>query len=120
MEKRANSRVAFQANATINADGRMVEGAVVDLSLKGMFCQTAETLPVGTKVKVTVVLSGSSTELDIELAGAVVRSVDEGIAVWFAEMELDAFVHLRNVVSYNAGDPDAIMAEFEAAAGAAE
>ncbi len=41
---------------------------------------------------------------------------NEGVAIWFDEMGLDAFVHLRNIVSYNAGNPDGIMAEFKASA----
>jgi len=40
----------------------------------------------------------------------------DGVALQFAQVDLDSFVHLKNIVAYNSGGEDKIMEEFVASA----
>lgn len=66
----------------------------------------------GHRVEVFLYLSGSTSQLTVEAKGKVLRSDDRGIAVQFDEIDLDSFIHLRNIVALNEGDMDRIMQEF--------
>ena len=112
MQKRKFSRVEFKSEAFVQREGLQIKGEVDNLSLKGMFLNTAQKHPLNEAVDITIYLSGTSSELAINLKGIVVRHEDRGIAVNFNWMDLDSFIHLRNVIAYNMGDKDAVMEEF--------
>ena len=111
MEKRKYQRVTFQADAVARGNGFELGGKVENLSMKGLFLKATGDLGDG-PLRLTIHLSGCSSKLSIELVGKVVRKTDEGTAIEFLEMDLDSFIHLRNVVSYNSDDADAIMDEY--------
>lgn len=111
MEKRKHQRISFQAEAVVRGNGLTVSGKIENLSMKAMFLKA--TGDFGNKpLQVTILLSGSSSKLSIELTGRVVRKEEHGMAVGFLEMDLDSFIHLKNVVSYNSEDADEIMDEY--------
>ena len=114
-KKRDTTRVEFHTRAEVRAGGKVIEGTVENLSLKGMFLK-AETshfsIQSGQAVGILIRLAGARTKLSIELRGKVIRWDKEGLGIEFTEMEFDTFVHLRNIVAYNSGDEDRIMEEF--------
>jgi hypothetical protein len=112
MEQRKHRRVPFHAEATARCGDTVVNGKIENLSMKGMFLSTDHRLIEGDTLAITVKLTGSSTELSLNLTGSVVRQTDAGMAIAFKEMDLDSFIHLRNVVSYNSGDADEVMGEY--------
>jgi hypothetical protein len=112
MEKRKNKRVPFHAEAMVKNKDIMINGKIVNLSMRGMFLNTDGRLPNDDQVKITILLTGSSSQLSIDLMGRVSRQTDIGIAIVFKEMDLDSFIHLRNVVAYNSTDADEIMDEY--------
>ena len=112
MEKRKHKRVPFQAEAVVRDRDLTVSGKIENLSMKGLFLKAAAA-DVGTgPLEVTILLSGSSSKLSIELTGKVVRKTENGMALQFLEMDLDSFIHLKNVVLYNSEDADAILDEY--------
>lgn len=112
MEKRKFSRIPFQIKAEMDAEGQKFEGEVDNFSLKGMFVKTEHTLENGTSVFSTVKLTGTNSSLIIQLKGRVVRTTPEGIGIFFEEMDLDSFIHLKNIIDYNTADPDKVKDEF--------
>lgn len=112
VEQRRNSRVDFDVEATLNCDGRVVAGKVENVSLKGMLLRTSRSLDVDAPVDIGLDLIGSKPPVHVEFPGTVVRMTDDSVGVQFGPIGLEAFTHLRNIVSLNAGDPDKIMAEF--------
>ncbi len=112
MEKRELTRVSFNIEATVKYQKRTFRGKVENLSLKGMFIQTNEKIDPQNKIDITIHLAGESSELEINLIGIVVRETPGGIGVQFEKVDLDSFIHLRSIVSYNSGDDDRIMDEF--------
>ena len=98
--------------AIIRHRHRSFRGEVQDISLKGMFVKTGEKIAAGEMVEVMVSLTGDSSCLSINLEGVVLRAVEEGIALQYRKVDLDAFIHLRNIVSYNLDNSEKVMEEF--------
>ncbi len=100
-EKRDLPRVNFETFIEINSGHETLMGEVINLSLKGVLVKTPSTFPKGTLVDLIIQLHGSTTELSIELKGTVSRHEDETMAIVFKEMELDSYVHLKNIIFYS-------------------
>ena len=112
MEKRALSRVVLQMDAAVRWRDGGVEGQVENLSLRGAFVSAGEKPPPQAPVDVTIRLSGPTSELSVRAKGLVARTEDRGFAVVFGEIGLDSFLHLKNVISYQNGDPEKVAAEL--------
>ena len=112
MEKRRFSRVPFKIQAYIEAEGLQFTGEVENISLKGMFVITEHIMELGAPLSVRINLTGSQSNLIIDLKGKVVRKTTDGIGVFFESMELDSFIHLKNIVDYNSADPEKIIEEY--------
>ena len=105
MERRKNRRVPFQVIATVQTEQISIKGMVDNLSMKGMFLITMETLSGGSPLEISIILSGSSSLLSIKVKGRAVRQTEVGIAIEFQEMDLDSFTHLRNIIAQTPDDP---------------
>lgn len=112
MEKRNNTRVLFDVNAVLKYDGKKIKCNVVNLSLNGGLFHTEEKIPENADLKIDIIMEGTTSQLTINLEGTVVRAVGSEIGVKFKSMDLDSFVHLKNIVVYNEGDEEKIMQEF--------
>ncbi len=112
MENRKYRRVPFHAEAVIRDGEATITGTVDNLSMKGMLLCNPQANVTGNVLDIRIVLSGSTSELSINLKGKAIRQTDKGIAVEFGEMGLDSFTHLRNVIAYNSGDADAVAEEY--------
>jgi hypothetical protein len=106
------SRVPFRIEAQVQSDHGTFYGEVKNLSLKGMYVAVPESHPVGEAVDIKIYLAHDNPVVMIEVQGEVVRTDSEGIAVRFTKVDLESFTHLRNVVSLNTGDADAVMDEL--------
>lgn len=113
MDDRTKSRVVFHVNASIDYDGRTINGEVENLSINGMFLKTAEDLQIGKEVEVSIYLSGTTSELSLKINGVIVRKDERGIAIKFSQIGFDSYVHLKNVIDFNKLDENKIIREFE-------
>jgi hypothetical protein len=110
--QRQHSRVTFQAAMDLGFSGRRFEGCRTrDLSLKGVFVVGADGQE-GEQCEVTLHLTGTSSDLTLNMKGEVVRVEPGGIALRFSEIDLDSFTHLRNIIYYNIEDPDILDHEL--------
>jgi len=112
MERRSFTRVIFKAEATVSYGGNSFTTPVKNVSLKGMFLETLEDMPLNEPLEVKIVLSGNTTRLTVNLKGKATRQDDSGFAILFDGMDLDSFVHLKNVITCNATDREHILQEF--------
>ena len=112
MTQRKATRVIFKSEGEITFNDITIKGQIENLSLRGMFLKTSAKIDTNTNVDTKIYLSGTESDLSIKLKGIVTRLDKNGLAIQFDEMELDSFVHLKNIVSYNEGDADKIMREF--------
>jgi hypothetical protein len=113
MEKRNTIRVPFHVRSVVKHGDIVIEGDVMDLSTGGMLFQTTGDIPLDEVVQVSLFLYGTSSNLSLNISGRVVRKSDGGTAIKFTELDLDSFIHLRNIVSRNAFDEQKIIQEFQ-------
>lgn len=114
MEKRKNTRIVFNVTAIVRFMDKDFEGNIINLSLKGMLIKLSGPIPENSKVNIKMYMEGDSSKLAIDIEGQVLRTDNKGTAVIFSSMDIDSFIHLRNIVAYNEGDEDKIMKEFYA------
>ena len=112
-ERRKNVRVAFKTTVTLRfADGEYAHCQTKDLSLKGIFIPGIVDREPGERCAVTILLSGTSSELTISMHGEVIRKTEEGLGIYFNEIDIDSFFHLKNIVYYNSDHPDQIAEPY--------
>jgi len=103
-DQRKLNRVSFKSSADVTIDDVTIKGTIDNLSMKGMlFVSKDEKINQfvqGATVSIKIYLSGTTSELTINIMGDIIRKEKDTIAITFKEMELDSFVHLRNVVFY--------------------
>ncbi len=108
--ERRKPRVAFETRITMKVgDSRIqVSGSSKDLSLKGVFVYTGETVSLGSTCTMEIELTGTIEAFVLEVQGHIARHGDGGIAVIFDAMDVDTYTHLKNVVRYNYENPDEV------------
>jgi hypothetical protein len=112
MEKRNCTRVLFQSEAVVLYKDQTLRGKVENLSLNGMFLRVDEKIPLNEVAEIEILLSGASSKLSISLQGVVVRQDEGGMAIQLVGMDLDSFVHFKNIITYITGEEREIMNEF--------
>lgn len=112
MGMRKFSRVPFHVVATVTAGKRSFQGAVENLSMNGMFMETAERLPEGEPVTIIISLAGTDPEIKVLFDGRAARLAERGIAFHFEKVDLDSYTHLKNIIAYNMADPEKVMEEI--------
>jgi hypothetical protein len=107
-DRREKIRVGFKTRIVIETGSSRVqtEGSSKDLSLSGIFVNTNERIPTGTSCQVKILVLATTDPLVIQMDGRIVRSVPSGFAISFSSMDIDSYTHLKNVIRYNAENPD--------------
>jgi len=112
MSTRKFSRVQFNVGATIRSADRQFQGAVENLSMAGMFLVTNEQLAEAETADITIVLTGTLPEIAVNFTGVVTRIAEDGIGFTFEKMDLDSYMHLKNIIAYNIDDAEKVMEEI--------
>jgi hypothetical protein len=111
-ERRRRTRVVFTTEVELTCGDRTVKSSQSrNVSMTGIFICTDQRLEPGSRCQITVRLQGASSDLRLTAEGRVARVADDGLAVEFTSLDLDSYVHLRNLIVYNAEDPDGILEE---------
>lgn len=113
-EKRKRTRVHFKTQVTLRTEELEIEAEAnsKDISLKGIFVNTKEKIPAGTPCDIEIMLTGTSTELALSIKGTIIRQEPSGLGIAFDSMDVDSYFHLKNIVMYNASDPEDIEKEM--------
>jgi hypothetical protein len=112
MSTRKFSRVNFRVDATIKTAERQFYGEVKDLSMSGMFMLTGERLQLAEPVDITIILTGTSPEINVNFNGKVSRIDENGVGFTFQKMDLESYTHLKNIVAYNIDDAEKVLEEI--------
>ncbi len=112
MEKRTTTRVIFSVNSKIKCNNKILEGNIINISLNGILIQTPEKLNTDTEIDVEICMEGTTSQLTVSVQGKVIRSDENGTAIEFKSIDIDSFVHLKNIIAYNEGNEEKIMSEF--------
>lgn len=112
MSTRKFSRVRFNVGATVRTADRQFQGAVENLSMTGMFLVTGEQFAEGDTADIRMALTGTLPEIAINFTGIVTRMTAEGVGFTFDKMDLDSYMHLKNIIAYNSDDAEKVMEEI--------
>jgi hypothetical protein len=112
MSTRKFSRVHFNVGAIVKVADRQFQGAVENLSMTGMFLVTNEQLAEGESVDIAIVLTGTLPEISVNFTGVVTRIAEDGVGFTFEKMDLDSYMHLKNIIAYNIDDAEKVMEEI--------
>ena len=113
MEKRNFDRIPFQTKAIVRSKDATVIGIVENLSLDGIFLKTPEKLNINRIVKIEVLITGTSSQLSILLDGKITRHENVGMAIQFKNVDMDAFFHLKNLISHNLNQVGKLNDDFQ-------
>ncbi len=112
--KREFSRVDLKVLAKVNAKGEeVVFIGMHNVSMKSLFVKGKADWTVGTECEIHLILDGQNPPVDIKVKGRVQRITDEGIALMFTEVNLEAYEHLHNLVLLNTDDTEKVEEEFK-------
>ena len=112
-EKRKSTRVPFQTSADLKfSDASYSKCETANLSIKGVSVLGITGHQVGEQCFLSLALSGSTSELRLEMKGEIVRIEENSIALQFTDIDLDSFYHLKNIIYYNSEDPDSLQSEL--------
>ena len=105
-DRRCGVRVNFNSDIIIKIDSgkKLYQGNSRDISLRGIFLCTKDTLEINAACDIEVRLDGGADNLILFLNGHVVRKENEGYAIYFDSVDLDSYTHLKNIVKYNSPD----------------
>jgi hypothetical protein len=112
MEKRNCTRVIFESEAVIVYQGQRLRGTVENLSLNGVLLKITEPIPVDETVEVEINLSATTSKLSVNVQGLVIRQDERGLALQIVGMDLDSFIHYKNIITYISGNEREVMNEF--------
>jgi hypothetical protein len=109
-EHRKRTRVEMDAFARLSCSGRVFSARTVNVSLRGVFLDTAlEELVPGEECSLEIFLdSGLKMEFEVRVR----REETDGTGLSFVRMDEDNFVHLHNFVRLHAEDADAVDHEI--------
>lgn len=86
VDRRKSFRFPLNAQVVCHVNGTVFRGSVSDLSICGLYMSTSEQPPVTSKCDLEIVLHGDHSCLTIhELAGFVLRSDEQGVAIKFVD-----------------------------------
>ena len=113
-DHREFSRVDIRILAKVTAKGEeMIFAGEHDVSMKGLFVKGKTDWPIGTECEIHLILEGQSPPVDIRVKGRFQRITEDGIAMLFTEVGLEAYEHLHNLVLLNTDDPEKVEQEFD-------
>lgn len=115
MERRRSTRVGFNLTVEIRYGDIEYEAELLNVSLTGMLLQSDIPLQIGGDLEVILSLGDEDFEgIRLQLKAQVVREADDDqYGLEFKELSLDSFIHLKNIVTYNTGDPRLVQWEME-------
>lgn len=113
MDENRRKRIRVETHRVVDftsLSGEVTPLETRNVSLKGLLAAPSKQIQTGDKGTITISLG---TDVSIETECTVIRSDAQGLAIQFLGMEPQSFMHLRNLVRYNAEDADEI--DFELA-----
>lgn len=108
MKNRAFTRVGFSEWATISYENQVFGGLVENISLRGLFVQTNQELPLNIPLEVSV---HHSINKSLYLSAVAVRHGKTGLGMRINRMDIHSLVYLRNILEKQCQDPQLVTHE---------
>lgn len=103
LERRGASRVALEAMVNLKVDGNTIiaQTDLRDISLDGVALVNTGPTPINTICDFDITITGASSVLKISGKGRILRQDAMGTAIKFTELEMDSYLHLKNIILLN-------------------
>lgn len=104
LERRGASRVKLKAVVNLEVNGSTIisDTDLKDISLDGIALLNANApIPVNTICDFVITVTGASSVLTISGKGRIIRQDNLGTAIKFTELEMDSYLHLKNIIVLN-------------------
>ena len=109
-ERREADRVRFESHIVIKTSKDTV-GATADsrnISLRGIYLVPEKKLPLDTACTLDITLTGYTSKMTVTVPGRICRHDDQGMAVDFLDMQVDCFVHIKNLIKLHTAEDTTI------------
>lgn len=102
-ERRNSSRVQLQASVVLTTGDKIfaAEADLKDISLDGISFRSSNGMELNSIYNVEITLTGSSSVLKISAKGRVLRQDSQLTAIKFTELDMDSYMHLKNIMMVN-------------------
>lgn len=102
-ERRTTQRVQLHAAVTVKFEDQLfaADTDLRDISLDGMNISISVPMPVNHICDLEIIISGPSSILQLRARGRILRQDSHSAAVKFTELNIDSYMHLRNIVLHN-------------------
>lgn len=107
------TRINIPLRVVIASDhGPILETTTCNLSMTGALLDGKLDLNEAQSYKATIMLDESG-QVAIDTQCTIMRTDDENIGIRFDNIELDGYMHLKNIIMMNAISSEAVAQEFE-------
>jgi len=108
MKNRHFTRVKMNEWATIRHDDHTFGGEVDNISLRGLFIQTSQSIPLNTPVEVSV---HHALDTSLDMSATVVRQGEAGLGMQIDRMDIKSLAYIRNLVAQECENQEQVMQE---------
>lgn len=108
MSKRNFTRVDLSELASVKHENCLHWGLIENISLRGLFFQTSQEIPLHSQVKVSV---HHSMDSSLDMKATVVRHDKGGLGMIIDRMDLQLLIFLRNLLTEKSGDHERVALE---------
>ena len=113
VEKRQHNRVTISAVVDLSSEDNFYEGAARDISVGGLYVESATAMPIGTEVTAILKLPSKVLSLRAEVVWSVAKGAQTvGMGLRFvnlpalAKREIESFMLLRQPIDFAVEDAD--------------
>lgn len=111
IDKRQNLRVLFDAKVDVYSEkGEVISNKTKNICLKALYVYSDKKPSIGELCDVHMFLD---KDVVLRFKAKVTRCDDEGFVLNFIATDLNSISHLKNILSYNSGDPERIEQELK-------
>ncbi|MCK4542280.1 MAG: PilZ domain-containing protein [Spirochaetales bacterium] len=111
-EKRYFKRVQFHARVAVDIDGRVFEGTLLDISLKGVLLHFDGMLPASLGNPCRLILYLANSEITLKFDCIVAHNHETWYGLKFTGADVVSMTHLRRLLVLNTGEEDEINEEL--------
>ncbi|MCB9799583.1 MAG: PilZ domain-containing protein [Candidatus Omnitrophica bacterium] len=113
-----NKRKSTRLSVTLEidakeTDGKKISGLCTDISAKGLFIQTTDIFPEGSRCLLELYLGDRRIKPAVACRARVVRAGAEGMGVEFLDFAFNSYQHLKNLILSGQDEPENLEGEFE-------
>ncbi len=111
-EKRRFGRISCFENVIVQCGKGNVEATILDISLKGALLEFTDDLIMREGDKCLISLNLKDSDVFLQFLAESIHNREHRAGVKFVRMDIDSFIHLRNLLETRAANPQQVRDEI--------